>query len=198
MRKLIALIASGMVALALSALPAVAEDTTVDFTITATNGLQLSQGSTVATLTDGGGSGSLSFTGDTTVSGTLPETTVTDERGDLGATWTVQVSAASAFTNSDGDTVTLDNAHVYLPATDLTDLTTNVLSGAITGMTVVGAELTAGTNNLSTAYTLIHGTTSDLSLGEAPNIVYTPSMDVTVPQGTPVGTYSTTVTQTVS
>lgn len=194
MRKLIALIATGMVALALSALPAVAEDTTVDFTITATNGLQLSQGSTVATLTDG----SLSFTGDTTVSGTLPETTVTDERGDLGATWTVQVSAASAFTNNDEDTVTLDNAHVYLPATDLTDLTTNVLSGAITGMTVVGAELTAGTNNLSTAYTLIHGTTSDLGLGAAPNIVYTPSMDVTVPQGTPVGTYSTTVTQTVS
>lgn len=185
-------------ALALMLIPgfAAAEDTEVSFTITG-DGLQLTQAANSTTL-GGGGGVTLDFGEDMTVSGTLPQTTVTDARGELDAAWDVQVGAVDPFTNVDGDSVALSNAHVYLDATDLTDLTTNVLDGALTGMTVADAELTAGTNTLASAYSLINGTTSDLGLGEAPNIVYTPTIDVMVPAGTPVGTYTTTVTQTVS
>ena len=61
-------------------------------------------------------------------------------------------------------------------------------------MVVTGGELTAGTSDLATPYTLVTGTTT---LGNG-SVTYTPAMDVTVPAGTPAGTYTGTVTQTVS
>jgi hypothetical protein len=133
-------------------------------------------------------------------SGLLPATTVTDQRGGLLQAWTVNVSATD-FAHEDhvpgdpdyGDAsmvVDASNARAYFDVEAVEDIT----FGLLTGMTVTGAELALGVNDLGTPYTLIAGTTP---LGNG-SVTYTPSITVDVPAGTPAGTYTGTVTQTVS
>lgn len=193
MRKLVA----GMLAAAsLLVVPvaATASDTSVSFTVAANGaGLSIAQSTSSATLDDGGAALGFSLT-DGTVSGSLPATTVTDERGELGGAWTVTVSGSDFANDADaGVTVAAASGRAYLDAADLTTLTGS-LGAALQGMVLTGAELTAGTSDLGTAYTMIAGTTT---LGNG-SITYTPAMDVAVPGGTPAGTYTATVTQTVS
>lgn len=194
MRKLVA----GMLAAAsLLVVPvaATAGDTSVSFTVASAPGaaLSISHDAASATLTDGGAALGFSLT-DGTVSGQLPATTVTDQRGTLAGAWAVSVSGTDFVNDGDaGVTVGAANGRAYLDAADLTTLT-GALGAGLDGMLLTGAELAAGTSDLGTPYTLVAGTTT---LGNG-SITYTPAMDVTVPAGTPAGTYTATVTQTVS
>lgn len=195
MRKLVA----GMLAAAsvlVVPVAATAGDTTVSFTVASAPGaaLSISHDATSATLTDGGAALGFSLTGGT-VSGSLPATTVTDQRGTLAGAWAVSVSGTDFVNDADaGVTVGAANGRAYLDAADLTTLT-GALGAGLDGMVLTSAELAADTGNeLATGYTLIAGTTT---LGNG-SITYTPAIDVTVPGGTPAGTYTGTVTQTVS
>lgn len=185
------LAATASLTVALGAGTAAAGDTSTSFTVAVnSSGLSITHAATSSTL-----SGATFSAAAGEVSGTLPATTVTDERGALLGQWTVQVSGTD-FTHAADSTVGVAraNARVFLDAVDLTALTTTLAAGTLEGMTVTGAELTAGTNNLSSTYTLIQGTT-DTGTGK---VTYVPAMKVTLPANTPAGTYTATVTQTVS
>lgn len=185
--------AAAVAALAASvaiAQPASAGDITVTATVTAAEGA-----SALYVAHEGSADlGPTTFSPDTakTVIANLPTTRVTDQRGTLAAGWTVAVSGTDLkhgdFANN-GESIPASNARVYLNITDLSSL-----EGLLSGMTVSGAEYLATGNNLSSSYMLIEGTTN---LGNG-WVDYTPTMNLTVPSGTPVGTYTTTVTQTVS
>jgi hypothetical protein len=174
---------------------AVAADDSVSFTVTAAGaGLSLSAAGTTSTIDSGGSDPVFDALSSGTVTGNLNAVTVTDARGTLLGSWTVTVSGTSWINGSDATvTVAASNGRAYLDAADLTALTT-ALGGSLTGMTLTSAELTAGTSNLGTPYTLVAGTTA-LGNGE---VTYTPAISVTVPANTPAGTYTATVTQTVS
>lgn len=187
---------AAVVALAASmavAQPADAEDVDVTVSVTADGASALF----VTHATDPVTLGSTAFDTNlpSTVTGILPTTTVTDERGQLLAPWTVQVSGLDLVHTTDGShSIGASNARVYMDAADLTGVTNNLI-GALSGMTVTGAEYNVDTgNDLSTPYTLIEGTTE---LGNG-SLDYTPTMDVEVPASTPAGDYTGTVTQTVS
>lgn len=195
MRRVLILATAAAAAVGLMAAPVVAQSSTdTSFTVTSnTAGLTLSQASSTADL----GNVTYDFDAARTLSGTLPATTLTDERGQLSATWTVDVSSSAAFTSSGGDTVGLNNAHVFMDAADAASLE-SALGGALVGMSITGGEFNTGTNDLSTTYALLTGSTTDLGLGSAPSVTYTPAIDINVPGNTPLGTYSTTITQTAS
>jgi hypothetical protein len=199
MRTLLAAASLAASALLLVPVGATASDTTVTFTVAASgSGLSVSQAASTATLQSGGSNPAFDALNAGAVTGSLPATTVTDQRGTLAGTWTVTVSGTN-FVNGASSSVTVgrSNARVYLDAANLSGLTTT-LGGALNGMTLTAAELTAGTNNLGAnggaGYTLISGSTT---LGNG-SVTYTPAMSVTVPAATPAGTYTATVTQTVS
>ncbi len=188
--------AAAVAALAASvavAQPADAGDVGVTVTVTAADGasaLYVTHATDPVTL----GSTTFDTATSSTVSANLPLATVTDERGQLLAPWTVQVSGTNLGHTSDAThSIAATNARVYMDAADLAGVTSTLL-GTVTGMTVTGAEYNTGTNNLSSPYTLIEGTT-DLGNG---SLEYTPTMDVVVPANTPAGDYTGTVTQTVS
>ena len=199
MRKLLAATSLAATALLLVPVGATASDTTVSFTVAASgSGLSVSQAGGTASLASGGSNPVFDALSAGAVTGSLPATTVTDRRGTLLGAWTVTVSGTNFVNGSDASvTVPRSNARVYLDAANLAGLTTT-LGGALSGMTLTSAELTAGTNNLGSnagaGYTLIAGTSA---LGNG-SVTYTPAMQVTVPAATPAGTYTATVTQTVS
>lgn len=177
--------------LAVLAVPATAvgADTTVSFEVTAAaGGLSISQAAATADL------GTEEFSaGAGSISGTLPETTVTDVRGTLLAGWTVTVSSAAPFENGDGDTIPLSNVHVYNDVASVGALTT-ALGGVLSGMTLSGGEFNVGANDLSSPYTLLSGVST---LGNG-SVDFTATVDVTIPAATPIGTYETVISQTVS
>jgi hypothetical protein len=191
---------AGGAALAL-AIPAAAfaADTNVEFQVDDYDGdLHLSLDGSEATLTAEGG-GLLDPGGGGDVTGDLPEATVTDQRGGLTQTWEVTVTGTDLvheeYDADDDDrnmpemVVDAENARVYLPVTDLSTL------GGLTNMTLGGGTLEDDTGaNLGSEYTLVSGTTL---LGNG-SFTYTPRMTVDVPANTPGGTYTGTVTQTVS
>ncbi|MFP5310328.1 MAG: hypothetical protein ACLGIR_12220 [Actinomycetes bacterium] len=199
MRKILASTSLAAAALLLVPVGATASDTTVSFTVAASgSGLSVSQAGGTASLASGGSNPVFDALAAGTVTGSLPATTVTDQRGTLLGAWTVNVSGTDFVNGADATvTVARSNARVYLDAANLAGLTTT-LGGALSGMTLTSAELTAGTNNLGSnagaGYTLIAGTTA---VGNG-SVTYTPAMQVTVPAATPAGTYTATVTQTVS
>ena len=167
----------------------------VTFTVASSSTLAVANSNGAVALDNGTGNPVFDAVNGDTVSGDLPATTVNDERGTLLGAWTVSVQSDGDWENQSDNSVTVaaTNARVYLDAADLTALTT-ALTGTLDGMVLTGAELNVGTNNLGSAYTLIAGTTT---LGDG-SVTYTPAIDITVPAGTPAGTYEAVVTQTIS
>lgn len=189
---------AGVVALGVlvPAVGATAADVTTSFTVTeGSAGLSMSVASGTADL----GSVAASLDSAGALAGDLDATTVTDARGSLSATWAVQVEAVEAeIAHAQGDgSVPLTGARVFFDQATVDGLETT-LGSALSGMAVSDAQLVDGTASLASPYSLITGTTTDLGLGEAPSVTYTPRMEVTVPAGTPTGDYSVTVRQTVS
>jgi hypothetical protein len=177
-----------------------AGDVDVSFTVEAAAGALWIDVASGTTTLEPVGDGIFAPGADQSFTGSMPETTVTDQRGGLLRTWTVNVSATD-FTHEAHDpadpdhddpalVVAASNARAYFGAASVDEL----VLGTVTGMTVTQAELVAGTNHLGSPYTLIGGTTP---LGNG-SVTYTPSITVDVPAGTPAGTYTGTVTQTVS
>jgi hypothetical protein len=176
-----------------------AAETDVSFEVADYDGdLFLEVAGTEATLTADGG-GLLDAGGGDVVSGDLPTTTVTDQRGGLSTNWSVSVTGTDLqHTSYEGGTdgfdmaeliVSAEHARVFLPVTDLSVLTN------LTGMSLGGGTLEGDTGaNLGEEYPLVQGTTL---LGNG-TFTYTPRMEVDVPDNTPGGTYTGTVTQTVS
>lgn len=191
MRKLIALAAASVTALALAAVPASAEDTTVTFTVAA--GL-LTLDNVDADATDDGnvplGSQTSSLLG-TTISGLLGTTTISDNRASL-AGWTVSV-AGTNFVSDQG---------TPLDATD--DRTIDVSKGklyntvpvVVEGVAVVtSTHLDATTAKVlaTTAASYMTATTTGSN-----KVTYDPTLHVTIDSTVIAGTYSGTVTQTVA
>lgn len=171
---------------------ATASDTTVTFEVEAASGaLSVSQAGGTATLAADGG-GVLGFSaGDAgTVVGDLPETTVTDGRGDLLGVWAVQVAADGPFTHTTdpSETIPQANGRVFLDVADAT-----AVGGLLGGMVVSSGAFQGTGGDLSAPYTLIEGTTALTG-----SVTYVPRIEVQVPAGTPVGTYQAVITQTVS
>lgn len=206
MRKFTRSILATTAAVGLLAIPvagAGASSNTVEFTVAEGTTLSVANDDSKVTLTSG--DGALDFgTTDQTMTGDLPATTVTDERGGILAGWTVTVSSGDwARDNADGEgdhTIDRSNARVALP---VLEGTTDLATGALTGMLVTEFEsqelslVDDGANNLGAdagdGYTLIAGQT-ELGSGA---ITYTPGIEINVPASTPSGTYRADVVQTI-
>lgn len=207
--RIAAVLAAVMVAV--PALSASANDATTDVEFELSG-----QGSTdFAIALDGPAEVTLMENGNA-VTGSLPATVVTDKRtsllGSLVNTWNVRVSTDDHFWRQgdvDGDdnavrrfAVPRNEAHVYLP-------TETAVTSLLGSLTVAAAELPVGLNRLgptnetalddlpSHSYTLVSGT-SLLGLLGGSQHRYTPQMSIDVPDGQVGGTYSGTVTQTLS
>lgn len=196
MRKSLALgIAGAMTTGLVAFVPAVAnaacttgpcsQDTTVTFTLSSSNTFQIAQASNAATLT---AAGALTATG-TTVSGNLPATTVTDGRAQLAGAWTVSISS-TAFSDGVAGDPTIP-ASVASASTNL-----NLVAANNTAATTGGTALVAYTPvaSLAAASPLVAAT---LVQGVAVTS-YTPAMSIAVPPTAVAGTYTGTVTQTLS
>lgn len=193
-----ALAGAAALALAVPATAATAADTEVTLEVTeadasalsiAVDGTQASLGPVTASWAD------------QVVETDLPATTVTDERGDEGASWAVQVAAAEAdFGGAGGGSIGLDEVDVYIEST-LAGSLLDGTSGLLEGMDVTNAYDGSGTEHLGTPYELISGTTDGSLFGTVtgpPSVEYTPTFRVNVPGGTAPDTYTVTVQQTVS
>ena len=144
---------------------------------------------------DGGGNASYDPDDPVVVRGTLPLTTVTDVRT-FGGDWSVSVSA-TAFSHGADASVQVPKAatRVYLDATSVSVLRTDLLGLGLTGSSVTAAVLVGdGGPTLASPYQLIAGKSGLLG----GTIVFQPVMEVTIPAATPAGTYAAVVTQTVS
>lgn len=175
------ILGAGLAGLALlaGAMPAGAVDTTVTFTLPA-GGVAVSSASATATLsTVSQAAGAL-----TTISGTLPELTVTDTRNQLLASWTVTASMASDFSNGASGTIAKANATVNSPTVGT--LTQGAGGGGV--VTPASASMAGSGGAIATAASVVGNSTATL----------TPSMTVTVPRGTTAATYTGVVTITVS
>jgi hypothetical protein len=182
------------------AVPAIAtaSDTVVSFTVAASGSLAIGQAGSTATLTnklDPGNALGFSSTLPGVVSGVLPATTVTDTRGTLIAAWTVGVGALGDWVNTSDSNVTVGAAQgrSYIDLADTTALVTSAALNPLDGL-LTGGEFTVGVGALDSPYTLLSGTSTQGNM----TIVFTPTVDVTIPTGTPAGTYAATVQQTVS
>lgn len=193
-----ALAGAAALALAVPATAATAADTTVTLEVTqadasalsiAVNGTQASLGPVTASWDD------------QVVETDLPVTTVTDERGDGGASWAVQVAAAELdFAGAGGGSIGLQELDVYIDST-LAGSLLDGTSGLLNGMNVDSAYDGSGTQHLGTPYELISGTTDGSAfdtLTGPPSVEYTPTFRVNIPGGTAPDTYTVTVQQTVS
>jgi hypothetical protein len=179
--------ASGL--LATPAFAATSGATDVTFVVSGGSGLAISiPSNTTVDL----GSATSNILG-TTVTGSLHPTTVTDTRGAILGSWTVTVSSPG-FTGSGtaaGQTLAPGNATMYL---DTVTTLTGVLGLATGGLVPTSAafQLTPATLSSGGA-TLLAGTTAGSG-----SITYTPDIHVAIPANTAAGTYTGTVTQTVS
>lgn len=165
---------------------------TTSFTVSAAAG-----GLTLASAAGTANAGSAAYNAATTsdITGDMPNLTLNDGRGTLVTGWTLQASA-TAFNNSGP---AASSAVVFFPVTGVASLITgSTLSGmnlltcacAATGPTALLA------NNLGTPYNLATGIAT--SLIGTPSAVVSPDIYVKVPANTPVGTYTSTVTFTLS
>lgn len=179
MRKVLVLgITAAAVSGALASTPASATDVT--FTITG-GALSISQPAS-ASLTGGG----LSLLGQS-VSGSLGQTTVTDQRNTTLA-WSTKIHG-TPFTNG-STSIPITSVKAYVPAT-ITDITGVVVPSqgaaldALTGVAVAASA--PGTTLVSTTGVLGNNT-----------VKYTPHISIPIPADATSGTYSGTITQTVS
>ena len=176
--KRVAVAAAGIATaatIALSTVPAIAADTTTTFTLTG-NGLSI----TVPTSVDLSTSGT-TVIGASSLSGNLGPVTVTDNQGTLAHAWTATVSSTDFTTGVGGanKTVTKDNVS-YTPGT----------------ITSSGIGAAVGTPALS----LVTGApvvTATAVIG-AMSANWDPTVSVTIPSSVIAGTYSGTVTHSVS
>ena len=154
--------------------------TGVTFTITS-GGISITEPAPVANL----GSVASSSTG-TTTSGLLGATTVTDNRGSLSG-WTTTISTTD-FSDGASHTIAAAKAKAYVLATNGPTL----VSGVAVPTTSYATALTA----LTLANTAADFVTST-SVGS--NVVtFNPTMALTIDSNVVAGTYTGTVTQTVS
>lgn len=173
--KRIALI--GVAALAASALamgiqPAGAGDTDVTFTLTAGT-LSVAETNAAVDL------GTVGEVVAQTVTGSLGNVTVTDNRGAAIVAWTASV-ASTDFTNG---TTTIDgDATVYTTGLVTQD------SGTAVGVPVVTV---VGTKTAPVAVVVATGSGSNQS-------TWTPTVSVVVPPNATVGTYTATITHSIS
>jgi hypothetical protein len=176
--KRIAVAAAGIATaatIAITTVPAGAGDTTTTFTL-AGNGLSISVPGSADLSTSGS-----TLIGATSLSGTLGTVTVTDNQGTLAHTWTATVSATDFTTGGGGanKTVTKDNAS-YTPGT--------VSSSGI------GAAVGTPALSLSTSASVV---TATAVIG-AMSASWDPTVSVTIPSSVIAGTYSGTITHSVS
>jgi len=195
MRKSLALAVAGAITTGLVAfVPAVAnaacttgpcsQDTTVTFTLNSSGTFQINQASNAVTLA----AQTLGATG-ATVSGALPQTTVTDGRAQLAGVWTVNISS-TAFSDGNAADPTI-GANLASATTDLNLVAANN-NTATSGGTALVAYTPAA--SLAVASPLVAAT---LVQGVAVT-TYTPSISIAVPPTAVAGTYTGTVTQTLS
>lgn len=169
-----------------------AADVNVSFTVNAAaGGLTLS--SAAATANAGSSNYSAGSTG--AITGDVPSLTLTDARGTLITGWTLQASA-TAFDNSGP---AANKAVVFFPVANAAALITG---STLTGMNLLTCACSAtgatalAANNLGSAYNLATGIAT--SLLSTPSAVVAPDIYIQVPANTPVGTYTSTVTFTLS
>lgn len=180
MRKVLVLgLTAAAMGAGLSATPASA--TSVTFTITG-GSLAIAQPASV-TLT-GGGSALLGAS----VSGALGETTVTDQRNGV-AGWTTKVHGTT-FTNGTTD-IAIASVKAFVPVAPAMVVTGTVLPSqgtALDALTGVAVAAEAPGTPLVTATAVLGNNT----------VVYTPHISIPIPTTATAGTYSGTITQTVS
>ena len=148
-------------------------DTTVTFAITAGSGLAVTAPGS-ATLTD-------KAAGSATTTGTLENIHVTDGRGALVASWTATVSATD-FVNQADNTQKISKAN----------LTYTVLPGDVTTSVGTGVPVFVpgvfGTSNPAVTYA---------GVGSS-DVTWKAGLSLAIPATAPVGTYSATITHSVS
>jgi hypothetical protein len=179
-------VAAVAVATMAGAASAYADSTPVTFTVNGA-GISITQPTATASL----GTATSSLAG-TSVTGSLGSTTVTDLRGSL-AGWTGTITGpASGF--SDGATPTPDivadsAATVWVPATSVTvgPLATSAVRTDLHLLQASGIALSSSAQTLVTATTLGSNT-----------VTYNPSISITLTSTVVAGTYTGTITQTVS
>jgi hypothetical protein len=160
------------------------QDTTVTFTLSSSNTFKINQASNAVTLA----SQTLGTTG-AVVSGALPATTVTDGRAQLAGVWTVNISS-TAFSDGNAGDPTI-GANLASASTNLSLLPASNNSATSGGTAVVTytpvASLAVSSPLVAAAAVQGVAVTS-----------YTPSMSIAVPPTAVAGTYTGTVTQTLS
>jgi hypothetical protein len=132
-----------------------------------------------ATLTAAGG---LGVTG-TSVSGTFGDTTVSDTRGTLAHTVTVNMST-TAFTDASNDTVAAANATAYSGTATVSGVAVSVPTTAVLPASI-------GNQGGATIFSMTG------VVGSA-SAVYDATVSVTIPSSAVAGSYSGTVTQTAT
>lgn len=175
--------------------PAGAAGLDTSFTVLAqAGGLTVTWAASTASVDDAGDDPVFDPATATALVDDLPTLTVADDRGVVDGAWTVTASA-TAFVHADdpGHTVAATQARAHLDAASVADLAAS-LGGSLDGMTLTAAELTAGSSDLGTAYTLLAGTTPT----GTGSVAVVPRLALTVPAATPAGTYTATITATVS
>jgi hypothetical protein len=178
MRKPLALTLATLATASVAALvptAANAADTNVTFTLSGGSLTLSAPGS--ASLT---AAGNLGVTG-TSVSGSLGSSTVTDSRGSLAHTVTVNMSSTD-FTDAASDVIAKSNAAGSSGAT------------VPTGVAVAVPTLTGQTIGASGGATILQLT----GVVGAASTTYNPTVTVTIPANAIAGSYSGTITQTAS
>jgi hypothetical protein len=174
----LAIAATGLAAvIGMTAAPALAApgDTTTTFTL-AGNGLSISVPGSADLSTSGStliGAGSLS--------GSLGTVTVTDNQGTLAHTWTASVAATDFTTGGGGANKTVANENAsYAPG---------VVSSSGVGVAAGTPALDLGTSASVVTATAVIG---------AMSASWDPTVSVTIPTDVIAGTYSGTITHSVS
>lgn len=179
MRKplVISLAATSLLALGLLGAPAQAQSVT--FALTGT-GLSIAEPGSAATLTGG----TTTALAGGTISGPLGSTVVTDGRGGITG-WTTTV-AGTAFADT-ATTIAVGSVKAYVPgAVTFTGVVTPTAGTYLAAAT--GLALTTTGQNLVTATAVVGNNTA----------TFNPNISITLPANATAGTYTGTITQTVS
>lgn len=183
MRKIFALgtVACCLTGLAATAAPASAADVTTTFAV-AVGTLSVASAATTANL----GTSTSSPLG-TTVTGTLPKVTVTDNRGSLlGWKSSVASTAFTATVNTTTQTIAASKAKAY------------IVAGS--GPTLVSGTAVAATTAIDPATGIVLGAAKEFVTATTTGsnaVDYTPTVQVTVDSTVVAATYSGTITHTV-
>jgi len=164
-------------AFGMTAAPALAAtgDTTTTFTLTG-NGLSVSVPGSADLSTSGS-----TLIGATSLSGSLGSVQVSDNQGTLAHTWTASVSTTDFTTGGGGANKTIGKANAaYTP-------------GVVT-TTGVGVAVGTPATDLSTSASVV---TSTAVIGSM-TATWNPTVSVTIPADVIAGTYSGTITHSVS